>query len=400
MIECDLQGRTRDRRNRLDQAMGKFASDRGADLRDVPHGRQAVESRHQRILQGRRNRQRRKRGAKHVTARLFSQQVGFEHRFGEFFHKERHAVGLGDDLLQHFVRQRLACRQATDHLERMASSEAVQRIRGDVRTADPGRRKFRTKGNHQQHGQLERPLDESAEQVERGWVDPVRIFHQGQNRRTRGQTLEQRHKGADRPLFGFVRRHVERRISRGGRNREQRREHRREVRSRQTGERDERFQLVEPLLGGLVAHEARRAPNRAKHGIKRLVDVMSGTLKAHRDMISFADMFAQVGQNARFADAGLAGEQHDLPLALVCVAPALRQQRDLPLAADKGGHRLRQRGLEAVEAHALPTNHPGVDRRRQPSNRLRSERLQLEGSAEQTARRFRDDDLSRLRDTL
>jgi len=63
--------------------------------------------------------------------------------------------------------------------------------------------------------------------------------------------------------------------SHGGRNREQRREHRREVRARQTGERYEGSQLVELLLGGLVAHEPRRAPDRAEHGKTARGDVTS-----------------------------------------------------------------------------------------------------------------------------
>ena len=50
------------------------------------------------------------------------------------------------------------------------------------------------------------------------------------------------------------------------------------------------------------------------------------------------DPFAQGGQNARLADAGLAREQRDLAFARACVPPSLDQQPDLGLASDEGSH--------------------------------------------------------------
>ena len=55
------------------QRVGKLASDRGADLRHPPHRRQAVEPRHQRVVERRRDRKRRQRAIEHVAVRLLAQ---------------------------------------------------------------------------------------------------------------------------------------------------------------------------------------------------------------------------------------------------------------------------------------------------------------------------------------
>jgi hypothetical protein len=54
------------------QRVGKLASYRRADLRHQPHRRQAVQPRHQRVLQRRRDRKRLQRAVEHVTMALFT----------------------------------------------------------------------------------------------------------------------------------------------------------------------------------------------------------------------------------------------------------------------------------------------------------------------------------------
>jgi hypothetical protein len=83
------------------QLVGEFAADRGADLGDLLDRRQPVETRGQRILQCRRNGERRQRPVDAPALRSGDEQAALEHRLGQFLDKERHAVGLGDDLRRH-----------------------------------------------------------------------------------------------------------------------------------------------------------------------------------------------------------------------------------------------------------------------------------------------------------
>jgi len=74
-----------------------------------------IQSRHQRVLQGRGNRERSQRRRENKSALLLAQQTGLKHGLGQFLHEQRHAVGLGDDFIQHFRRQRPAAGDAMDH---------------------------------------------------------------------------------------------------------------------------------------------------------------------------------------------------------------------------------------------------------------------------------------------
>ena len=89
-----------------------------------------------------------------IGAVLLAQQAGLEHGLGQFLHEQRHAVGLGDDLIQHFRRQRLAGGDAIDHRQRLSPPEAAERKRRHVRAPNPGRGEFGTEGDHQQGAQV------------------------------------------------------------------------------------------------------------------------------------------------------------------------------------------------------------------------------------------------------
>ena len=62
-------------RDGAQQRVGKLAPDRGSDLCHASHRREAVEPRHQRIVQRRRDRERRQRPTEHVTIRLSAEQT-------------------------------------------------------------------------------------------------------------------------------------------------------------------------------------------------------------------------------------------------------------------------------------------------------------------------------------
>ena len=142
LAESALQRRPLDRRCRLQQAIGELAPDRGGDLRDLLHRREAVKPRHERILQGRGDRERNQRRDQDVAVVLLAQQAGSKNRFGQFFHKQRHPVGLGDDLLQDFTRKRLVAGDAIDQSQGVPLPKAAERKRGHIRSAHPWRGEF------------------------------------------------------------------------------------------------------------------------------------------------------------------------------------------------------------------------------------------------------------------
>ena len=182
----------------VEQRIGEFAPDRGADLRDFLDRRQPVEPRHQRILQRRGDRQRRQRAVEAIALAVLDQQPGFQHGLGQFLDEQRHAVGLGDDLRHHFGRQLAAAGHALDQGLGLAAVEPAERHRGDVGQALPGRLEFRPEGDQQQHRQTPDPLDREIEQFERGRIGPMCVLEQHQHRLLLRQTfhlIEQRRKG-------------------------------------------------------------------------------------------------------------------------------------------------------------------------------------------------------------
>jgi len=73
------------------------------------------------------------------------EQAPLEHRLGQFLDKERHPVGLGDDLRRHLGGQRLTGDMLGQGLD-LGRTEAVERDAGDVRETGPGRLVFRPEG--------------------------------------------------------------------------------------------------------------------------------------------------------------------------------------------------------------------------------------------------------------
>jgi hypothetical protein len=56
------------------------------------HGRQAVEPRHQRVVQARRDRERRQCPIEHIAVHFLAQQTALQHALGQFLDKQRHAA--------------------------------------------------------------------------------------------------------------------------------------------------------------------------------------------------------------------------------------------------------------------------------------------------------------------
>ena len=164
------------RRYLLQKVKGKLAADRCADLRDLLDRSQAIEPRHQGVLQGRGNRERRKHGGQHVGPVVCAQHPGLQHGLCQFLHKKWYAVGVGDDLLENLSRQRLAAGDPIDHGKGVAPTEPAQRQRLDVRLTTPGRHEFRPKRDDEECSQFWHPIDKTIEQFERRRVGPVCVF--------------------------------------------------------------------------------------------------------------------------------------------------------------------------------------------------------------------------------
>jgi hypothetical protein len=97
------------------QIVRELTPDCGTDLGHLLDRRKTIQARHQRILEGRGNRQRRQGAFELPVITGVSQQTGFQHRLGQLLDEQRHAVGLGHDLRGHLCRQGLGSDNLLDH---------------------------------------------------------------------------------------------------------------------------------------------------------------------------------------------------------------------------------------------------------------------------------------------
>ena len=108
------------------------------------------------------------------------------------------------------------------------------------------------------------------------------------------------------------------------------------------------------------------------------------------------EAFQKRGREPRFADAGLAGEQHHLAFAGLCPRPAPQQQFEFFFPPDERGQAGRVQRLEAAFHGTRPQRRPGPHRPGDALEVLGPEVLQLEEIAEQPSRAVGDDDRVRL----
>src|SRR5215831_17534187 len=125
---------------------------------------------------------------------------------------------------------------------------------------------------------------------------------------------------------------------------------------------EERFQLVEALLGPIVCFERRRSLQLGDERTKRAVGVVRRALVTQARMRLADDARSESRCNARLADPRLARDQHDLPLALPGKALAFQQEIDLLVAADEISQTRRADRLEAALGIGYALHHPRCDR--------------------------------------
>jgi hypothetical protein len=193
--------------------VAELAADHGGGLGDLLDRGEAVETGHQRILEGRRDGQGRERAGELAAVAGIDEQAGLEHRLGQLFDEQRHAVGARHDLVQDLVRQRLTARDSFDHCSALAPAEAIERQGGDVRVARPRRIELGPVGEHGQHRQGTHPLDEEVEQLQSRRVDPVHVLIQLEHRAVAGETRQLLDQEFERALLLPLGTEVQRRVA-------------------------------------------------------------------------------------------------------------------------------------------------------------------------------------------
>jgi hypothetical protein len=177
-----LQRRRVERRYGLHQLIGEGAPDDRAQLRHQFCRCQAIQPRHQRIVQGSGNCQWRQGAHQLVAVLTFLEQVRLQHHFGQFFHEQRHAVSLAHDFLQHSWGEGFVARHMGGQARDLARGEPAQRERGEMRHHRPGRAKLWARGQHHTEPCTRPLLDEQTQQLQGGRINPMQVFHDHQHR--------------------------------------------------------------------------------------------------------------------------------------------------------------------------------------------------------------------------
>jgi hypothetical protein len=111
----------------------------------------------------------------------FLQQPAFQHRLSQLLNEHRHAIGASENLVHHLLRQCRTARHPLDQCRAVVSAKACERNRRHVGVIRPRRREFWSRSDEQQHPKLRHVLHYGADQLERGWIDPVDIFENHEN---------------------------------------------------------------------------------------------------------------------------------------------------------------------------------------------------------------------------
>ena len=211
-------------RHGFDQLVGKLAAQRGCKLGDVPHRGEPVQPRHERVLQGGRNRQAARLGWAVFRGAAGTQIVRFEHHFGQLFDEQGDAIGLDRDLLHQRRGQRPAPGHVLHHDRDVLARQAVQHDLGHVRAQRPRRAEVGPVRQQQQQPGAWRMFDEQAEEFERRRVAPVQVFDHAVDRLLGGLLQKPSDERLVHGLLLLLRGAAQPRIAVGVGQRQQRRE--------------------------------------------------------------------------------------------------------------------------------------------------------------------------------
>jgi hypothetical protein len=333
-------------------------------LRDTLHRFQAIQPCHQRVVQRGGNGQRWQGPGQRIAVLPLLEQAGFQDHFGQLFDKERHPIGLGHDLLDHLGGQGLPMGDLADHLGGLGAGQPSDRDLGAVGAPGPGWGEVGPKGAQGQDAGSGSLIDQQAEQLQCGGIDPVQVFHHQEHRLLGRNAQEDGQQGVQRVLLlllgsegqgGIVGRQGE--GEQGSKEGEG-------LCEREAILHQKPLELAQLLRRWLLPLEAQRHPlQQVDPGIQSGMLVIGRTLARRQPRLRLSgDLLCQHLHQARFADARFAAEQHHLPAAVFDLRPALPQQPNVLLPTHEGGEPSAAGRFQATARHAL-IEHP-IDRQR------------------------------------
>jgi hypothetical protein len=224
------------------------------------HGRQAVEPRHQRVVQRGGNRQRWEETGELVALLALLEQPRLQHHLGQLLDKQRHPIGLGHHLLHDLGWQDLAARHPVGHLGRLAPWQAIERHLGQMRAPRPGWAEVGPKGQEHQDTRYGALIHQQTEQFQGRRIDPVQVFHDKEHGLLDGDAQENRQEGLQGLLLLLRGRHGQGSIVGAQRQGEEGGKEGDRFCERQAILHQEPLQFAELLLRGFLVLEAQGHP--------------------------------------------------------------------------------------------------------------------------------------------
>jgi hypothetical protein len=387
-------------RHRAEQLEREPPPDRRRSLRDLPHRRQTIEARHQRILHRGRDRQGRDRSGELVAVAGETQEAGFEDRLGQLFDEQRHAVGLLEDLVEDLPGQQLVAADPFDQSRALAPVEPVEPQLGDVLPPDPRRGELGPKAQEHHRRQRPHPLDQQIEQLERRGIGPMQVFVELEHGAGAGQIFQLIEQNLQRALSVTLRRQVQWRKAPPGGYCQQISDQRHGF-VRSLGHLAKQvLELGQSRLRAVLGDQACRPLQVRDHGMESTVGMMRRAEMAEDEVRLACEPFPQRTQQPGFADAGLARKQDHLAIALPGRCPALHQHRELMRAPDQRRDLATTQRLETALGPALALDSEDPDRLGESLQRLWSKVGEIEEAADQRLRVRPDHHRARLRHGL
>ena len=366
-----------------DRAVVEAAADDRGGLGHLLDRLQAIEPRHQRVVQRCGDRQRAQRSVEVKGVGTLAQHAQFDDRLGHLLDEQRHAVGPRGDLVEQRLRQALAAGGMRDDRLDRGAREPVQCQARDHRMAAEGRNKDRTRGDHHEHACALHAIQRQLDQLQGRRIDPVRILDHPQHGPAAGEPGQLIDQHGERAAAALLRRQRQRAVAARPVETRERRHQRRRLADIVRGPGEQGLEPVQSAISAVVRGEAGGMGELLNHRVKRGVRVVGRALVAQQEVRLAGDGLDQGLGDPRLADPGLAGEQDHLPFTGLGLPPALDQQGELVIAADDRRHAVRLPGCEAGLERALGEHHEGGCRFLEPLEGLRSERAQHEQIAEQ-----------------
>jgi hypothetical protein len=226
------------------------------------------------------------------------------------------------------------------------------------------------------------------------------VLEQHQHRLLPGEALHLIQQGSKRLAALLRGREAERGIARTQRDREHRSDQRGDLVHPVGREAQHLLEFIELAVRRLLRRDGRGALELPHERMKRAVAMIGRALIAQSRMRRIRDLLGEPGGKARFADARLTGDQHDLTLSRPGAALPFLQIGALGFTPDKRGEPGRVRRLEPAVALGYTERRPGLDRLGEPLDLMPSEIAQAKAVAEQPSRRRRQNHAAGLRKAL